>query len=192
MLACPGTADDGDVTSAGGQCTRYMYKDWYDTMGTSNAHSYKGFSAPNAIGAGFLPSSAYVNINGTSNVDQTVTINTRDRFSGVRAVQITDPRSGTKYWVELSSKDGYDVDTDNYVQDFTANGVTYQTGYGVRVLKADQANHGTLLLAAPPDNGVRDLFWPTGTAFASASGGITVTVLSTTSTTATVRIQTAS
>lgn len=188
-LHCPGATVDGALTADGGPCEARVYGDSMDTMASSDEGFYRGFSTPNLIRRGILPASDYVAVDDGAAVDRTVTIASRDLRAGLRSVQIADPRSDRTYWVEMSSNDGYSAGQ------FPAGGVkgdyggtTYRRRYGVRVLRAD-APQTTTLLPAPPADGERSMAWPVGSNFVSASGGVDVTVVATTATTATLRVR---
>lgn len=189
LLLCPGSEVDGDLVADGGDCARKTYHDPLDTMGSSYQSYYKGFSTPNAIKAGFMPAADYASFDGTENVDQTVTVTSRDLAAGKRSVQVTEPKSGRTYWVEMSTNDG---DNQGFLSASgttqTYDQTTYRRHFGVRVLRAD--GNGTLLLSAPVVNGERAMNWAPGTTFQSAGGGVRVDVISATDTTATLRVRT--
>lgn len=190
LLSCPGTAVDGELTGDGGSCTRGGYSDVLDTMGTSRDSTYKGLSTPGLIRTGLLGTKDYADVDSSAAVDRTVTIQSRDLLTGLRSVRIKDPRSGKRYYVDMASNDNYNagvVSGSGSVK--TVAGLEYRQNYGVRVMRED--GQGTFLLGTPPDaQGMRYTAWNPGQTFTSASGGATIEVVSTTRTTATVRIRT--
>ncbi|MCM3778556.1 Ig-like domain-containing protein [Microbacterium hydrocarbonoxydans] len=188
VYTCADGSVDGLPRSAGGSCTFQEYGDTLDVMGGSLQLVYNDLSTPNQIRLGFLDQPDYLDISGPA--EQQVTLQSVNLRQGLRSVQITDPVSGKKYWVEFTTPDGYNVGNWNARSSATWDGVTYRRGYGVRVLTSQPAN-GTGLLATPAAaDGTRSTFWPTGSTFTSASGGVEVNVVSTTSTTATLSIRT--
>lgn len=190
LLTCPGAEVDGAVTDEGGDCSVADYGDDLDTMGTSRRTMYKGFSVPSAIRVGwFVPGTDYVSVG--PGTDQTVTIQSRDLLQGLRAVQVTDPRSGRVFSVEMATDTGWGAglkDADGTTD--TENGIEVNQSYGVRVLRTYKTQR-TLLIPSAPVDGVRHTAWAPGQTFTSSTGGVAVTVVSTTATTATLRVRTA-
>ncbi len=158
-------------------CSNNEYGDKYDVMGQSFG-SGGTFSAPNAIFSGAWPSSDYYVAAPGSNE---YTINVASSNSGKRAVQIVDPNNGEVFYVEARSKTGRD------------SGAPYTLGEGVRILQRPDegsysysASGGTSVLAHA-DNQSK-YYWEPAETYTSPSGGVAITVASTSSTEAVIDV----
>lgn len=178
----------GPLVADGGSCVWYEYSDSVSMMGAAVPRAQGSLPVPRAIQLGFLTAADYTDVTGDFSGE--VTLQSRDLLTGMRAAQITDPITGEKFWIEYATEDRYSVGNWNARSSVDWDGTTYRRGYGVRVL-VEQPSNGTGVLASPAGaDGVRALYWNPGQTFTSPSGGISVEVLATSRTTATLSIVT--
>jgi hypothetical protein len=186
--------------NSGKTCETYDYYDLYDPMGfevskpgvLSSANKFK--LGVLASGTDYTPVS--VGLDGyESAVD--VTLSPISDASGMRAVVITDPRYGRKFFVEYRSGTGADSAAAYKTEpDLQSNSTSdsWSLGTGVRVLK--NYGHGgwgddVLELASitnGSDTNSRSLAMPALDGFLSYGGGVQVDVVSVTATEAVVRV----
>lgn len=151
---------------AGCSVTEYGYP--WDVMASSAADRAGSLSAPQAIRLGFLGAGAYTTVrSGTSSL----TLRPLSGRTGLRAVEVVDPLTGEKYYVEYRTRTGRDA-------------LLYkESPSGVRVLRLDSRPGGgraSLVLDATPTGNTEDnnrLVAP-GKSFTSYSGGVHVRVAS--------------
>ena len=180
-------------------CADREYMDAYDVMGAAFSMNVNGTLYTNArptalnvthkdrlgvlIGGEVQPVSLPA---GTLTQETRANIASTGATSGLRALKLTDPRTGQIYFVDFRWGGGTDA------------GSLYATGYlgssgtdiGVRVLTA-RANGDSIVLLSP-DADARDgrkLYLNAGESLSTQSGGITVTVRGVSTSTASVTVR---
>jgi hypothetical protein len=183
-LQCPAASDSAfDGTSwTGSGCTETSYGDGADVMSASLPSFAPFLSSPQSLRSGLIPAAAAIVISsdGTTNV----TLNALGGRQGVRAAEVVDPSNGVTYYVEYRTVTA--PDTANIRGD----------ALGVRVLRFNpnpdtQVGGMTVLLDPTPTAAVprdTDATLHVGSTFTSYSGATQVTTISTTPTTATIKI----
>jgi hypothetical protein len=182
-LECPSVSDSafddsgGDSGWTGTNCQEGAYGDGQDLMAGSRRDYAPFLSSPQSLRTGIIPASAatVTSINGTTNV----VLNALGSRVGVRVAKVVDPISDVTYYVEYRVATSPD----------TAN--VYGDAVGVRVLRFNPETATTVLLDPTPTatpSTDKDATLRTGITFTSYSGGVRVTTISTTPTSATVSI----
>lgn len=188
LLACSDGTVDGDIASdpnPNPNCVSRFYGDRYDTMSASPDSIFLGFSAPQAIKNGFYAPDEYYKLTGCQAQD--LTIQSRNTEDAPIAIQVTDPISGRDYYVEYVINAEYDAGMPGGA---SGSNPTIMYGFGVRVLRFAPDNTTLVIPATANAAGERPSFWAPGTTFDSASGGLAVSVVSQTATSATLRVTT--
>jgi hypothetical protein len=177
-----------DSTVEGSACADIPYEDFYDIMGgglfyTDESGAYKSneqLMALNvtqkrrlgALTAADLPSVALAA--GVTSSNSGFTLMPASAASGLRGLEVTDPRTGNAYFVEYRSGTGMDAGS------IYASGLDSKLGLGVRVLQL-RADGTSAVLTRPDalDPTTRPLFMTATQSFTSASGGLEVAVTGT-------------
>jgi hypothetical protein len=192
---CQSTSNyDGDVSDFGettSACATDEYGDYLDIMGYSISGALPHLSAAARIHNGYL--SDYRTIKGTSGVT-TTTVGSLDGSSSVRALEIVDPLTGEKYYVEFRTATGTDATSTEFTRSSTCT--TTSRGYqscsrtsststgAVRIIRElpyrtyDEYKETTVLAAAATGSNkkVRRTNLEAGDTFSSVDGGFTLSV----------------
>ena len=201
--ACPsatmveGAWDASSSTFSDG-CRDKPYADYFDLMaGGTGICSVTGCQYTSALPAlnathkktlGFYPGGSLVGVAlpaGASHLDKTFTLQAASATSGVRALEVTDPRSGGHYFAEYRSGTGIDA-----AALYAAGDEQLGLGIGLRVLE-QRSNRSSAVLQAVPAAGeqYRQLYLRQGGSLAGRSGGVTFTAVGIGTTSMTVRVQ---
>jgi hypothetical protein len=155
-------------------CNFDGYADAYTVMGNMNARSTFGhYSAPHKFTAGWLTAADVATVTASS----TVTINTLEAASGVRAIRI--PRGSSYLWVEVRGKTGFDA---------TSLPAAGYTGVLLHTLEAN-GEDTDLVDMAPATTTYSDAPLLPGASVTDPVSGAKVTLVSRTDTQATVSVQ---
>lgn len=182
-----------DNTAEGATCADKEYEDFYDIMGgglyyqdqSGVARSNTQLMALNVTQRSRLRALSDTDLPpvtlaaGVSSSQTGFALQPASATSGLRGLEITDPRTGQVYFVEYRSGTGMDSGS------LYASGLDSKLGVGVRVLQL--RNDGTSAVLTRPnaqDQNLRALFMTATQSFTSASGGLRVTVTGTGSTAA--------
>jgi len=183
---------DGQVSDFGAAtslCPTDEYGDYLDIMGYSIQGALPHLSSAQRIHNGYLAD--YRTISGDSGTS-TVTIGRLDGTSRLRALEVIDPVSGEKYYVEYRTASGTDATSSEFTRDpkcvVTDDGYsncsrTSSTTTGaVRIIRelpyrsnADYVRT-TVLAVSDPASKKRNTHLDAGDSFTSADGGFTVAV----------------
>ena len=176
-------------------CPTNEYGDVLDIMGYSIANVSPHLSSPQAIAAGYLTN--FIALDGTS-ASTTATLAPLGASSGTRAMQVTDPLTQAKYYIEYRTPTGLDAKSAQFTWSTQAaepvNGYTkYEYGStgsaGVvrvlRLLPSDGYSTTAVLATSPTTTATttaakkkRATNLRAGESFTSDNAGFTVTVLS--------------
>ncbi len=142
--------------------TEYGYP--WDVMAASAPDRAGSLSAPQAIRLGFLRAGQFASVASGS---RTLTLAPRAAATGVRAVEVADPVSKARYYVEYRARVGRDK-------------VLYKNvPAGVRIVRLDAGGRGSMVLDATPTGRTDDVRQiAPGAAFTSYAGGVRVEVRS--------------
>ena len=177
-----------DNTVEGSACADMLYDDYYDVMG-GGLYYYDVLGVPRsntqlmalnvtqksvlgALTAAAMPSVELGE--GISASQAAFALSPASATTGIRGLEVTDPRTGEVYFVEYRSGTGMDSGS------LYASGLLspeYGLGVGVRVLKL-RADGSSVVLTRPNalDQNQRPLFMTAAQSFTSASGGLKVAV----------------
>ena len=175
-------------TVEGIACADQPYFDFYDIMGGglyySDATGFKSntqlmalnVTQKNRLGAlttADLPSVALAA--GATSRRSAFTLKPASATSGLRGLEVTDPRTNEVYFVEY--RDGKGIDSGSlYASGFFPH---YGLGLGVRVLQLRADGYSAVLTRPNADPATRTQFMRAAESFVSASGGLAVTVTGT-------------
>jgi len=192
---CQSTSNyDGNVSQFGAadsHCATDEYGDYLDIMGYSISGALPHLSSAQRIHNGYLDD--YRTISGTSGTT-TATVGSLDGTSKVRALEVVDPLSGEKYYVEFRTATGMDATSTEFTRSSTCT--TTSQGYqscsrtsststgAVRIIRElpyrtyDDYKETTVLAAAATGSNkkVRRTNLEAGDTFTSADGGFTLSV----------------
>ncbi|KQO98193.1 hypothetical protein [Leifsonia sp. Leaf264] len=170
-------------------CQPHEYADLYDVMGMgylicdTACHGNKQLPAMNVTNRARLNSYPEdlktVTLPLESTVQTTsVTLSGQSSLTGTRGINITDPATGTHYYVEFRS--GYGRDSEALYT------VLPNMGKGVRILKYGASQSSVVIPYST--SSARNFIWPVGQTFTAKSGKVSISVTAVTTTTATVSI----
>lgn len=176
-LVC-GSSSDGAFTNGtwSDGCQVNGYGDGQDVMGIDNPSLSSGLlSTPQAIRTGMLEEAAIQRV-GTGTT--TVTLQPLAGRTGTRAATVTHADTGVTYYVEYRTPAGHDAHN------------AWGQSTGVRVLRMDPADDGTLLLDPTPTGSFydRDPVLTPGRSLTTAGGGLRFATISADNDQAVVRI----
>jgi putative cell wall-binding protein len=195
---CSGTISEGSPSGDGtfsDGCVDGEYQDYFDIMGGGLTVCRPACASNGTLmalnvthkhvlgslnGADLRP---VVIPDGVSTNSQTFTLNPASASTGLRGLEVTDPRSGEHYFVEYRSGTGIDSDS------LYADGSVQDLAPGVRVLRLRDSLSSAVLTAPGPSGTSRPLSLSPGRSFTGHSGGLTVTVTAATSTEAKVTVE---
>ncbi len=179
-IACHGPHGDDEADSGGwASCGEVPYGDGQDVMSSANwVEGAALLSSPQAVRTGMIaPASVRTVGLGTA---QQVTLTARSQPSGMRVLKVVNPATGVTYWVEYRPATGLDAHN------------SFGRAAGVRVLrtrpKYDVSEETILLDPTPTGSPDDDMTVTPAAPFVSYDGKVTVRVVSTTSTTATLSV----
>ena len=160
------TKSDVSLTGIPVGCSVVEYGYPWDVMAASATDGAGSLSSVQAHRIGLLGGNDLVDLLDGS---ATVTLQPMSRLSGLRAVRVVDPKTGTTYFIEYRTRSGRDYKLYENVPN------------GVRVLQVDTTAYeqrGSVVLDATPSGSASDLTRqvPVGGTFRSYGGGVTVTV----------------
>ena len=197
---CQATASfDGSLASfattpTAAKCPTEEYGDVLDIMGYTIADRTPHLSSPQAVATGFL--SDYVAL-GAGSDSRVVTLSSVGATSGTRAIEVTDPLSAEKYYIEYRTPTGRDANSWQFTRALASGDPIgsgfYKYRYGstgtagvVRVLRLlpKDGYSSTAVLATSPTTGAntsaskmkRSTHLAVGDSFTSTDGGFTVRV----------------
>lgn len=168
---------DANLASLPAGCRLVEYGYPWDVMAASAPDSAGMLSSAQAARVGLMSSADIVEVGDGS---RTVDLKAMSSGTGVRAVRVRDPKSSAVYYVEYRVRTGRDLRLYQNVPN------------GVRVLQVDPTSwqqRGSVTLDATPTGKPADVTRqvPVGSTFRSFSGGVSVSVV-TTGTTTRVRV----
>ncbi|SEK26117.1 Peptidase M66, partial [Blastococcus sp. DSM 46786] len=176
-----------DATPETAPCRTVSYRDMYDVMGIS-WDQVGSLNAPHAARLGFLPSAAQRSVSSTG-TGGTYTLSPMGSRSGLRVLALT--AGTTRYWVEYRAATGRDT----WLSDPAAASYGLQPGVLVRRGGPGPTSDTSLLLDGTPAGQAawdqdQQTVLPAGNRMLLEQG-LTVSVVSTSSTGATVNVRTA-
>lgn len=176
-LHCDGRADAA-LSSTGvwsNSCREEAYGDYQDVMGPDTTGTSAMLSSPQALVTGTLPTTARVSLGAGT---RTVTLAPMSGMTGVRAAVVTNAVTKAKYYVEYRPASGRDAP------------FAQVQAPGVKVLRYNPDQQSSVLLDPTP-SGFRDdnPVLTAGRTLTSYDGRITITVVSTGTTGAVVKVQ---
>lgn len=204
---CPDSGDVEGIWSAKEQafnrdCSDLMYADYFDMMGGGFVVDAGDgtYAATDTLTALNPPHRASLGLYGTGELramslpagtrssETQVALTAASATKGVRALKITDPRTGELYFVEYRSGTGVDKGAL-----YATSAIGWEPEIGVRVLKSRP--DGTTAVLLPLDDagrGYRNLHLEVGEHLTVYGGGTTISVAKLAPETATVRVSLAS
>lgn len=178
-----------DSTVEGPACADYEYLDLFDVMGAGMYYEaspgvFKSNTQLMALNVtqkyrlGALTTADLPAITlaaGASSRRSAFTLKPASATSGLRGLEVTDPRTGEVYFVEYRDGKGMDAGS------LYASGLFphYGLGIGVRVLQLRADGYSAVLSRPNADPEIRPQFMRASESFVSASGGLAVTVTGT-------------
>ncbi|MET1015661.1 MAG: hypothetical protein ABWX76_02510, partial [Leifsonia flava] len=179
-------------------CIENPYADLYDVMGMSfvvndgrTLHGNDNTPALNAISKlrlGLI-SSTDAPVLTTAATSATYSLNGASALSGRRALKIIDPISNERYYVEYRNAQGRDAGSlYSRFANPPAHWQISDMGPGIRILKAGPGGKTSVVLPDSDTADNRRLAWVRGRTFTSRTGGLKVGVVSTSATTASVKV----